>query len=106
MNNIEFLEYHKQFCEKMYELSRSKGHDYSGFEDSIFANFEVVERCGIARTETGFLTRIMDKISRINSFIKQDVCLVADEKIEDTCMDASNYFILLSAYITSKKQNL
>lgn len=104
MNSVEFLEYHKSFCEKMHDISTRKNHDYSGFEESAFGNFEVVERCGIATTEQGFLTRMMDKISRINSFLKQGICLVADEKIEDSLMDLSNYCILLSAYIKTKKQ--
>lgn len=106
MNKVEFLEYHKQFCDNMRSISESKSHDYSGFQDSVFGNFEVVERCGIAAVEVGFLTRMMDKISRINSFVKQDVCLVTDEKIEDTLQDLANYSVLLSAYITNKKQNL
>ena len=106
MDNVEFLEYHKQFCDNMRSISESKSHDYSGFQDSVFGNFEVVERCGIAAVEVGFLTRMMDKISRINSFVKQDVCLVTDEKIEDTLQDLANYSVLLSAYITNKKQNL
>ena len=105
MNSKEYLEYHKQFCDKMHEIAIAKNHDYSGFEDSAFANFEVVERCGIATTEVGFLTRMMDKISRVNSFLKQGVCLVTDEKITDSLQDLANYSVLLSAYITSKKQN-
>ncbi|MHB8871661.1 MAG: hypothetical protein ACYC5G_04365 [Candidatus Doudnabacteria bacterium] len=88
----------------MYELSKSKSHDYSGFVDGVFGNFEVVEQCGITSVEVGFLTRMMDKISRVNSFVKQGVCLVTDEKITDSLMDLSNYCILLSAYITDKKQ--
>lgn len=104
MNKVEFLEYHKQFCESMYNISKSKSHDYAGYEESVFANFEVVERCGIAQVEVGFLTRMMDKISRINSFIKQGVCLVDDEKIDDSIKDLANYSVLLAAYITIKKQ--
>lgn len=106
MNKVDFLEYHKQFCDNMRSISESKSHDYSGFQDSVFGNFEVVERCGISEVEVGFLTRMMDKISRINSFIKQGVCLVDDEKITDSLSDLANYSILLAAYITDKKQNL
>lgn len=105
MNNEEYLEYHKQFCDKMHEITTKKNHDYAGFSDSAFANFEVVEKCGITTTEQGFLTRIMDKISRINSFVVQGTLSVEDEKIDDTCVDACNYLILLSAYIRSKKND-
>lgn len=104
MNSPEYLEYHKQFCAKMHEIAVAKNHDYSGFEESAFGNFTVVEKCGIATTEVGFLTRMMDKISRVNSFVKQGVCLVTDEKIEDSLCDLANYSVLLSAYIISKKQ--
>lgn len=106
MNNEEYLEYHKQFCDKMHEITTKKNHDYAGFSDSAFANFEVVEKCGITTTEQGFLTRMMDKISRVNSFLKQGVCLVDDEKIEDSLADLSNYSILLAAYIKTKKQTV
>lgn len=106
MTRKDFLVYHAEMCENMKLTAESKGHDYSGWGDSAFSNFEIVERCGIATTEQGFLTRIMDKISRINSFMKQGTCLVEDEKIEDACIDGANYLILLSAYLTSKKQNL
>lgn len=105
MNNKEFLEYHKEFCAKMHEISTAKCHDYAGFSESAFGNFEVVEGCGITTTEIGFLTRMMDKISRVNSFLKQGVCFVEDEKITDSLQDLANYSILLSAYITNKKQN-
>jgi hypothetical protein len=106
MNDSEFIEYHKQFCDKMHETVIKKNHDYAAFSESAFANFEIVEKCGIATTEQGFLTRMMDKISRINSFMKQGVCLVTDEKITDSLQDLANYSVLLSAYITTKKQKL
>lgn len=104
MNQEQFLAYHKEMCDKLYEIAKSKNHDYSGSNESAFANFEIVGLCGIASVEQGFLTRIMDKISRINSFIKQGILEVEDEKITDTCADAANYFILLSAYLKTKKQ--
>ena len=106
MNSPEYLEYHKEFCAKMHEITKAKNSDYSSFVDSAFGNLETAEKLNVASTEVGILIRILDKFSRINSFVKSGVCLVADEKIEDTCIDASNYFILLSAYITDKKQNL
>lgn len=90
----------------MVEVTTAKSHDYAGFaDDDPFANFRVVERCGIASVEQGFLTRMMDKISRINSFVKQGVCSVQDEKIEDTLLDLANYSILFAGYIKSKKES-
>lgn len=89
----------------MMQIVEAKNHDYAGFDEDPFANFKVVENCGIASVEQGFLTRMMDKISRVNSFIKQGVCNVQDEKIEDTLVDLANYSILLSGYIKQKKQH-
>ncbi|MFW9972575.1 MAG: hypothetical protein ACFFDF_20480 [Candidatus Odinarchaeota archaeon] len=103
MTRNEYFEFHKQCCNKMLEITQKKNHDYAGFEDNPFANFTIVERTGIATTEQGFLTRIMDKISRINSFIIQGTLKVKDEKIEDTILDACNYLILLAGYLKSKK---
>lgn len=99
----EYLEYHKQMCDKMLQITKAKNHDYAGFNEDPFANFKIVEKCGIASVEQGFLTRMMDKISRINSFIKQGVLSVEDEKIEDTLIDLSNYSLLLAGYIKQKK---
>jgi len=89
----------------MIEVTKAKNHDYAGFtKDDPFANFKVVEGAGIASTEVGFLTRMMDKISRVNSFIQQGVCNVKDETIEDTLIDLANYSILMAGYIKSKKK--
>jgi len=103
MNRNEYLEFHKECCDKMIDITTKKNHDYSGFGDSAFDNFKIVERCGIASVEQGFLTRMMDKISRINSFVKQGVCSVKDESVEDTLLDLANYSILMAGYIKSKK---
>jgi len=106
MNSEQYLEYHKQMCTKMFEITKTKNSDYSSFTESAFGNLEAAERLDVAGTDVGILVRILDKFSRINTFVKKGVLLVEDEKIEDTCIDAANYFILLSAYITSKKQTV
>ena len=46
---------------------------------------------------------MMDKISRVNSFVLQGVTKVENEKIEDTLLDLANYALLLSGYIKSKR---
>lgn len=103
MNREEFLEYHKNVCDKLHLLTIKKNGDYSGGNINPFFNYESVERNEVTSTEIGFMTRIMDKYNRINSFIKQGFFNVEDEKIEDTCLDAANYFIMLSAYFKHKK---
>ena len=104
MNKKEFLEFHKSTCEKLIDLTRTKNADYSNDNDNPFHNFESVEKLDVTTTEIGFMTRIMDKYNRINSFIKQGFYYVEDEKIEDTCLDAANYFIMLAAWFKHKKE--
>lgn len=104
MNSTEYLEYHKQMCEKMHDIAERKNHDYAGYDESAFANFEAVERLGAASTELGIYIRMMDKMSRLLSFMKQGVLSVEDEKIEDSCADLANYAIIIAAVIKSKKK--
>ena len=104
MNREQYIAFLEEKLTEMLEIAKKKSHDYSSFSDSVFANFEVVGLCGIASVEQGFLTRMMDKISRINSFVKQGITLVDDEKIDDTLLDLASYSLLLSAYIKSKKE--
>lgn len=103
MNREEYLKFHRECCDKMISITEKKNHDYAGFGAGAFDNFTLVEKADAASTEQGFITRILDKISRINSFVKQGVCLVEDESIEDTLLDLANYSILMAGYIKSKK---
>ena len=103
MNKKEYMAYHLECCTKMHEITKKKNADYTGETDDPFFNFSRVEAVGIASTEQGFLTRMIDKISRITTFAQKGVLLVADESIEDTLLDLSNYCILMSGYIKSKK---
>ncbi len=104
MTRKEYLDYHKKMTEKMREISERKNHDYSGFgDDDPFANFRVVEGAKVASTEQGFLTRMLDKISRINTYTHTNSYKVEDESYEDTLIDLANYAILLAGYIKEKK---
>jgi hypothetical protein len=102
MNKQEYFEYHKNFCQEMTEITQAKNADYTGKTDDPFANFTVVERLGIASTEQGFLTRMMDKMQRINSFVQRGELSVKDESVRDTLQDLANYCVLFAAYISSK----
>jgi hypothetical protein len=105
MNREEYLKFHKYCCDKMTTITTAKNKDYAGFDDTrnAFGNFKVVEECGIASIEQGFLTRMMDKISRINTFVKRGILSVKDESIEDTLLDLANYAILMAGYIKDKR---
>lgn len=101
MNKSEYFDFAQNFFNDCVEISRRKNHDYTGKNDNPFANFESVEVLGIS-TEHGFLTRMMDKMKRIASFVEQGELKVKDESVTDTLRDLANYSCLLSAYIKSK----
>lgn len=103
MNKKEYMAYHLACCTKMHEITKKKNNDYTGSTDDPFFNFTRIESVGIASTEQGFLTRMMDKVSRLITFSQKGVLLVEDESIEDTLLDLSNYCILMAGYIKSKK---
>jgi len=106
MNKEEFYFFHENFTKKILDISKRKGADYCGAENSDpFANFRQVEILGICSTEQGFLARMTDKMSRIASLIKQDA-RVKDESIEDTLGDLANYAILMTAYLKSKQRKI
>lgn len=102
MNREEYLQYFRATIEKMYETTKAKNHDYSS-GDNPFFNFEISEMMGVVDTEAGFFVRIMDKMSRLRTFIQRGVLQVKDEAVEDSLIDAAVYLIMLSAYIKSKK---
>lgn len=105
MDKKQYLEFHKKFCEQMVEVTQKKNSDYTGKTEDPFANFRIVESVGVCSAEVGFLTRMTDKLSRINSFVQKGELLVKDESVQDTLHDLANYCALMSGYIQSKKEN-
>ncbi len=104
MNKKEYLKYHREFCDKMIEITKRKNADYTGATDNPFKNFELVERLEITSTEIGFLTRMTDKLARLIAFQQNGRLEVLDESIEDTLIDLGNYSALLGGYLKSKAQ--
>lgn len=68
MSKAEYFQFAEKFFSDCIEISKKKNADYTGKNDNPFSNFESVEVLGIS-TEQGFLTRMMDKISRASSII-------------------------------------
>lgn len=97
----KFFEFQESFTKRMIEISKAKNSDYAGDEDP-FANFTSV---GKEWAEIGFYTRMMDKMSRIKSFIKKGSLEVKDESVTDTLMDLANYCVLFAGYLNQKKGN-
>ena len=105
MNRQELVDFFEQNTAKMITIMKAKNADYTGIKEgdqSPFSNFERVEKLGIATTEQGFLTRMTDKLCRINSLTKQ-TAQVSDESIQDTLLDLANYSLLFAAFLKSKK---
>jgi len=103
MTSREFLEFHKQCCNRMHSICQAKNADYTGDSGDPFFNFSRVEELGVASTEQGFLTRMLDKFCRISSFVQKGELKVKDESVEDTLLDLANYCILLAGFIRSRK---
>lgn len=85
-----------------FQLWKIKNIYYAGLSD-CFINLSSCEKFGIAKTETGIVIRIMDKINRIkNMYYKK--CLGKqedkwnDEAVLDSCLDIMNYLGLWSAW--------
>jgi Nucleotide modification associated domain 1 len=103
MTKSDYFEFAEEFFDNCVTVSRKKNADYTGGNDNPFSNFESVEVLGI-KTEQGFLTRMMDKMKRISSFVEKGELLVKDESVTDTLSDLANYSCLLAGYIESKRQ--
>jgi hypothetical protein len=102
MTKQEYFEFSQAFFNECIEISKKKNADYTGKALDPFANFQSVEVLGIS-TEAGFLTRMMDKMKRIASFVENGELQVKDESVTDTLRDLANYSCLLAGYIKSRQ---
>ena len=104
MHSEELFKIHEKLCKDSLELMIKKNHDYSGKSGKEpFANFTRAEAMGITTTEKGILVRMLDKMSRLSSFMDSRKFKVEDEKLEDTIKDMINYSVLLYAYMQDNK---
>lgn len=102
----ELIEFSKRVHDKMLVTLAAKNADYAGVNKDPFFNFTRVEAMEVCSTEVGFMTRMMDKVSRICTFIKKGVLTVSDETVEDTLIDLANYCILFAAYLYGKRRHI
>ena len=54
--------------------------------------------------EEGIIIRMMDKLSRVKSFLDTGILNVTDESIDDTMVDIVNYTALLRGMIDERKE--
>jgi len=105
MNREELLKLHEELCQEALNLMKKKNHDYAGNHGlQPFANFERCEAMGVCRTEQGFLVRIVDKLSRLSTFIACGKLEVDNEGYKDAIVDIINYCVLLYGYTSQKEQ--
>lgn len=104
MNRDELIEYHERICEEARELMRVKNHDYAGKNTSSpWMNFERSEIMGLCKTEQAFMVRILDKVSRLITFIDAGELAVKGEGVHDSIVDIINYMVLFSAFCKDKE---
>ena len=106
MNREELLMHHAGLCEKAVGIMKKKNHDYAGQNGGQpFANFERCESMGVCSTEQGFLVRVIDKVSRLATFVEAGELKVDNEGYEDAVLDIINYMILFSAFVKDKNES-
>lgn len=106
MNRKELLNHHAELCEQAMGIMKQKNHDYAGQDGGQpFANFERCEAMGVCSTEQGFLVRVIDKVSRLATFVEAGELKVDNEGYEDAVLDIVNYMILFSAFVKDKNES-
>lgn len=104
MTRDQLLTHFDTCVAQMRATMEAKNSDYAGAVDTdALANFNRVELLGIAQTEQGMLTRMLDKFMRLASFVKKGTLAVKDESASDTLLDLANYAILMHAQISTRK---
>jgi hypothetical protein len=72
----------RQLQDESWGIFKSKNRDYGdAFKDT-----------GII----GLLIRIFDKLARAISISRKSIVLVTDEALRDTCIDGSNYLLMIA----------
>jgi len=97
----------KIFNKECLKLINSKNNDYANPSD-FYANFRLTEQAGIPMF-IGVHIRLLDKVSRLNSFIERfqrtGKMTTEHESIEDTLLDLINYSAIeLDTYRRWKKE--
>ena len=97
---MNLTQYAEQFCNENIKITIAKNRDYAGVVD-IFSNFTRVEKFNV-RPIDGFITRMVDKVSRIENLSKREAA-VKSESIADTLHDLANYCMLLTGFLDNVK---
>lgn len=104
MNHAQLAIQFKMYLDRMNDIMKAKNADYAGAQLDALGNFKGVEQLGVCLTETGFLTRMLDKYCRVATFVAKGVLTVRSESVEDTLIDLANYSLLLACHIKDKRE--
>lgn len=100
------VNHHKAYYEAIFkamQISAAKNHDYAGGEDKDpLANFKRVEAAGVEPI-VGLVVRMLDKVGRIETFMREGKLLVPGETVEDAFSDLGNYCFLAIALMEDMK---
>jgi hypothetical protein len=102
MTRDELFQLHEDICRRALVIMRHKSADYASGTDP-FANFKRGEILGFASAEEGLMLRVIDKISRISTFLKKGELKVGNETVQDSILDVINYMILLQGLLEDKE---
>ncbi len=104
LTKAEYIKAARKNYEKAVAIMVDKSGDYAQ-EDDPFANFRAIEAFPALKVslENGIAVRLVDKFSRITNLLTRPA-LVKDESIEQTILDACNYFNIILIYLTEKEK--
>jgi hypothetical protein len=101
------MKLHDEMCQKAKSIMQKKNHDYAtGGNNNTdpFANFRLTERVLDIPAELGLMTRVLDKIQRIKTYVKQGKLAVENEGVNDAILDILNYMVLLQGIINERSE--
>lgn len=83
-NNMTRFDKHASICAKLTEIYKAKNTDYGNSFGETFKKLGIISA----------VTRMSDKMNRLETLAVNHDAKVKDEKIEDTLMDMANYAIM------------
>lgn len=99
MTREELQAFFEKAVTEMVTTMKDKNADYTAGSAEALANFHACAQLDIAGSAQGMLTRMLDKMMRLNSFAKKGAAglQVKTESVRDTALDLATYSILFAA---------
>lgn len=104
MNRKQLLQSIEDTFKDAHSIVEAKNRDYAGKTgEDAFANFKFGSLLGIG-VEKSILSRVVDKIARLNSIIESGEVAVKSDSISDSIRDCCNYLAIMKAYVDEKNK--